>query len=855
MTISSTTRIAGPYIGNGTASVFGFSFKVFAAADLDVVRLNTSTGIETTLVLNSDYSVTLNGDQNSNPGGSITLVAGNLASGFTLTITSDIANLQPTDLTNQGGFYPEVITDSFDRATIQIQQMAGDVSRSMKAPISDGSPDMDLPAASVRANSFLAFDANGKPTIIAASGSGAPVGSTSASLVSYDQGGSGAAIRSVQARLRECVYASDFGAVGDGVADDTAALKAAFQYAIPLNRPVVLRGTYRVTGSLETGTPVRSAGELHIVCDGSVRINVDAASTAFTYLFWLYVDPAGSNFSVTGGSLRIDCADKCANAFYLRHLSASTLGTISFECPVTILNCKQNAVSGDASGISIFGNWDRIDINDATIIGVSRTATSGVCRGITASVGNGGECTIRRPYIKDILYVAGGFDADGIGLAGPPGADANLDFRAGRFVIENGTFIDCTGRAIKSQCSNTTVIAPYVYRKNYVGFASSVDIDFQFGNGIVLAPVFEYRKNGGVSPLDASHRPVTFQNRLQTSGAEMASLMRDATVVTEASMFALASLIYSSTAVSSQVVIDGMTVVPAGGLATSAVTSSVVGISNVESTIVAMPGTATVIVRNVRGPLDRNVIGYTGYSGGSVASKLAIEASNCFNTLGVTATSVVFGNVSGSRILALDAFHYRSNQNYATFAANTGAGLQDFDFAQLPVGTAITLGLNNLGTITNAPPWETGSTGRALIEVLATGLSFSGSKFIRVTTLTPTDNRPKVFVSYDNATSWKQLGGCTPVTKTADFTVASNEDVLINNKSGSACTVTLPAASSWNGRRIVIKTIQAQAVDSASSNVVPLAGGAAGTSILTGTAGKYADLVSDGTNWVIMAAN
>ena len=94
-----------------------------------------------------------------------------------------------------------------------------------------------------------------------------------------------------------------------------------------------------------------------------------------------------------------------------------------------------------------------------------------------------------------------------------------------------------------------------------------------------------------------------------------------------------------------------------------------------------------------------------------------------------------------------------------------------------------------------------------------------------------------------------------PVTKTADFTVGADENVLINNKSGSACVVTLPAAASWAGRRIVIKTTQAQAVNSASSNVVPRAGGAAGTAIVTNTAGNWAELVSDGTNWVIMAGS
>jgi hypothetical protein len=165
MTISSTTRVAGPYTGNGTASAFPFAFKVFAASDLDVVRLNAATGVETALVLNSDYTVTLNGNQNTNPGGTVTLVAGALATGFTLTLTSDLANLQPTDLTNQGGFYPDVINDSLDRATIQIQQLTDDIDRSIKAPISDTGLNMVLPPAAARANQYLAFDSNGEVDI------------------------------------------------------------------------------------------------------------------------------------------------------------------------------------------------------------------------------------------------------------------------------------------------------------------------------------------------------------------------------------------------------------------------------------------------------------------------------------------------------------------------------------------------------------------------------------------------------------------------------------------------------------------------------------------------------------------
>lgn len=89
-------------------------------------------------------------------------------------------------------------------------------------------------------------------------------------------------------------------------------------------------------------------------------------------------------------------------------------------------------------------------------------------------------------------------------------------------------------------------------------------------------------------------------------------------------------------------------------------------------------------------------------------------------------------------------------------------------------------------------------------------------------------------------------------TKTADFTVANTEGWLINNKSGSSCTVTLPTAADWPGRQLVFKNIQAQTLVSASSNVVPLNGGAAGIAILPASVGAWATLVSDGTNWVIM---
>tara|TARA_R110000803_G_scaffold80444_3_gene146253 strand:+ start:8835 stop:9518 length:684 start_codon:yes stop_codon:yes gene_type:complete len=94
----------------------------------------------------------------------------------------------------------------------------------------------------------------------------------------------------------------------------------------------------------------------------------------------------------------------------------------------------------------------------------------------------------------------------------------------------------------------------------------------------------------------------------------------------------------------------------------------------------------------------------------------------------------------------------------------------------------------------------------------------------------------------------------TVATKVADFTLADDEGWVINNKTGSTCTVTLPAASSWAGRSVTFKNLQAQTLVSASSNVAPIGSATPGTAILAASVGAWATLVSDGTNWVVMAS-
>ncbi len=137
MTISTSNRKAGPFTGNGVTVDFPFTFKVFTAADVLVVQAVTSTGVETTLALTTDYTVALNSNQDVSPGGTITMLVAP-PTGTTLVATSQVSNLQPLALTNAGGFYPTVLNDALDRLTILAQQLAEKASRALTFNISSG---------------------------------------------------------------------------------------------------------------------------------------------------------------------------------------------------------------------------------------------------------------------------------------------------------------------------------------------------------------------------------------------------------------------------------------------------------------------------------------------------------------------------------------------------------------------------------------------------------------------------------------------------------------------------------------------------------------------------------------------
>ena len=132
----------------------------------------------------------------------------------------------------------------------------------------------------------------------------------------------------------------------------------------------------------------------------------------------------------------------------------------------------------------------------------------------------------------------------------------------------------------------------------------------------------------------------------------------------------------------------------------------------------------------------------------------------------------------------------------------------------------------------------------------AVGVAFLDPEFESVTV---TGAVTAASVSVTGALNGTMLDLNAPVTKTASFTLGDTENFVVCNGAGSI-TVTFPTAAASTGRVVWIKTIAAQTVVSASSNVLPIGSATPGTAILAASAGANAMLVCDGTNWVIMTS-
>ncbi|KJJ61563.1 hypothetical protein RT21_20235 [Pseudomonas sp. 10B238] len=227
MTVQTNTNVAS-FNGNGVTQIFPIAFKFNNDTDLVVLLADDATGVSSLLTLNSDYTVSGEGDEE---GGLINVVVAP-AVGKRLFVSRVVDILQMTDLRNQGKFFAEVHEDAFDLLTMIAQQHQSDIARTLRVAETDPVP-LRIPAAAQRAGKLLSFDHDGNPSVAA------PVVDSStqlridlatsagSGLVGHKQSRLSSAIaETVQSALDTIISVHTSGAVGDGATDDTAAINA-----------------------------------------------------------------------------------------------------------------------------------------------------------------------------------------------------------------------------------------------------------------------------------------------------------------------------------------------------------------------------------------------------------------------------------------------------------------------------------------------------------------------------------------------------------------------------------------------------------------------------------------------------
>jgi hypothetical protein len=224
----------------GGETVFAVTFPVFAAGDVQVVRLRA--GVTVTLANPGDYTLSGVG----NPSGfTVTLTAAAQA-GDLIVVVSAQPVARSSDWTDGQALRAQALNAEFARWWIASQQLARDLSRSLRLQVTDGAALAELPLVPQRASKLLGFDASGAPVAVAgtdlSSTSVTPLGGTTPRLL---------------ADLLRAANPRHWGGVGDGIADDTVPLQAAADYAAAQGLLWWLpEGTWRTTGTVTVAAAV-----------------------------------------------------------------------------------------------------------------------------------------------------------------------------------------------------------------------------------------------------------------------------------------------------------------------------------------------------------------------------------------------------------------------------------------------------------------------------------------------------------------------------------------------------------------------------------------------------------------------